>query len=149
MPEPDTPPRFLLEVAGSPGLSFTGTCGLVDQAGALHKRALGGLIPERFEFAAAALSCTVQKMDSFGRLQVRLRDAHGLVAARETAGPFNYVQVRSPGPWGRARAVRGGTPQVLIDRAAPLRIAPPTVPPLAPPTVPPLRPGSAGRLSVP
>ncbi len=53
------------------------------------------------------MSCTVQKWDAIGRLTVTLSSDRDVVAHATTAAFFNWVRVRSDGPWGEARGLRG------------------------------------------
>jgi hypothetical protein len=129
-------PRVLMEVAGSPALSFIGNCRLSDGAGNIEKRKIKGLVTKRFSFGAEAVSCTVQKWQSRGRLEVALWRGGELIVANETSGPFNFVRVRTDGPWGEARSSRGGVGVPVIRGGADRGV----VPPLSVPTIPSLGP---------
>lgn len=118
-----------LVVGGTPGLKFAGEC---DEAGAWagsRRSTLEGYVPSRFAFRGPALSCLVRKQDFHGRLRVELRRNGDLIARAETAAAFNHVRVRSVGPWGPARGIRGAirTPRLTIAPEA----AGQTVPPLS------------------
>jgi hypothetical protein len=149
-----TPPaaaraRFDLTIAGSPGLAYAGECRIVAEDGSAAERDLRGLVPARHRFAGAALRCLLRKRDAFGRLIVALRRDGRPVARVETAAPYNYVRVRSDGPWGEARAIRGA---VAVPQVVPSTRPVPTVPPLRGPIVPPLsgaRGGAGGIPSIP
>lgn len=137
------PPRFHLAVNGSPGLSFSGECRLVGEGAASEERALHGLVPARYRFAAAAVRCILRKRDAFGRLRVTLYRDGAAVARAETAAPYNHVRVRSAGPWGEAAASRGAipVPQITLPEGQGSLVPPlrgPIVPPLRGPIVPPL-----------
>ena len=54
-----------------------------------------GMIPARYRATTTALSCRVQKWDAMGRR--RLVDGNRVVARRETAAPFNWLRVSTPG----------------------------------------------------
>jgi len=138
------PPRFDLAVDGSPGLSFSGECRLVGEGAAGEERALHGLVPARFRFAAAAIRCILRKRDAFGRLRVTLFRDGDPIARAETAAPYNHVRVRSAGPWGEAAASRGAipVPRITLPEGQSSLVPPlrgPIVPPLRGPIVPPLR----------
>lgn len=138
--------EFLIEVSGSPAIQFRGDCRVVSAAGATGRWRLKGTIPKSFKVKGIALSCTVLKGDARGRLTVRLLEDGRLVAAAETAAPFNAVGVRTSGPWGEARARRGVDRIPFSIRPGPSRgLVPPLSSSLVPshslPLVPPLLPG--------
>jgi hypothetical protein len=134
-------PHILMEVAGTPAMSFIGNCRLSDEAGNIEKIKLEGLVTQSFSFGAVAVSCTVQKWESWGRLEVAMWRGGELIVANETSGPFNFVRVRTDGPWGDAGSSRGsaGIPVIRRDRN------PGVVPPLSVPTIPSLGPGLGRR----
>jgi hypothetical protein len=111
--EPSTPPLtppdlpLLLEVEGTPALEFKGRCTLIEADGRSHRLPFRGSVPRRFALEAEAASCKVEKTDAFGRLIVSLSLGSELLARQETRAAFNYVRVRSDGPWGEARGLRG------------------------------------------
>ena len=113
---PDRP--LLLEVKGTPALEFKGRCTLIEADGGSHRLPLRGSVPRRFALEAEAASCTVEKTDAFGRLVVALSLGSELLARQETRAAFNYVQVRSDGPWGEARGLRGRV-GLLVTKPAP------------------------------
>jgi hypothetical protein len=125
-------PLILMEVAGTPALSFIGNCRLSDGAGNIERRKIKGLVTKRFSFGAEAVSCTVQKWQSRGRLEVAMWWGDELIAANETSGPFNFVRVRTDGPWGEARSSRGGVGVPVFRGNADRGV----VPPLSVPTIP-------------
>ena len=129
-------PQVLMEVSGSPALSFIGNCSLSDGAGNIDKSKIEGLVTQRFSFVSEAVSCTVQKWQSRGWLQVFLWRGGELIVANETSGPYNFVRVRTDGPWGEAASSRGGVGIPVFrgdwDRGV--------VPPLSVPTIPDLGP---------
>lgn len=127
----EIPPVFL-EVSGTPALSFIGDCSLAIGTGNIEKRKLKGLGRKRFSFGAEAVSCTVQKWQSRGRLEVALWRGGRLIVANETSGPYNFVRVRTDGPWGRARTSRGGVGVPVLRRSGQDGV----VPPFSAPTIP-------------
>ena len=145
-PEPaplPTPPAtaelsavFRLALTGSTALKYAGHCNLIGADGQSRRRKIAGLVRTEIEFLATAILCRVHKQDSRGRLRATLRRAGVLIAEAETTAPFNHVLVRSAGPWGVAKGVRGA---VLIRRPS---VGPgpsdPILPPLTGPIVPPL-----------
>ncbi len=127
--EPRPRTGFILDVSGSPAMAIRVDCQLVTPAGERGHIEFVSLTPESFTVDGEALSCIVQKRDARGRLKV--------VAARaETAAPFNYVRVRSDGPWGEAKGTRGAVAIPLLRRKSARGS---TVPSLSSPTIPPLR----------
>ena len=117
-------PRFRLEISGSPAVRYRGECTLVGETGARKKVTLGGSIPDRYRFVGGALSCVVQKWDQRGRLRAGLYRGGRLIAYQDTAAAFNYVRLRSAGPWGGARATRGDFPRIRV-RSGELKITDP------------------------
>lgn len=110
-----TPARagdFYVKVTGSPATKFRGDCRIANAAGNMRRFKLRGSIPRTYWFKANSVSCTVQKWDAQGRLRVQLLRGIRHVARATTAAAFNWVKVRSSGPWGKARAVRGNQPTI-------------------------------------
>ena len=131
-------------MTGSPALRYAGRCSLVGADGQLRRRKIDGLLRTEIEFLATAILCRIHKQDSRGRLRATLRRAGVPIAEAETTAPFNHVMVRSAGPWGVAKGLRGA---IVIRRpsmsAGPRgHIVPPLtgtlVPPLTGTLVPPL-----------
>ena len=104
---------FVLDIAGTPALAFRASCRVVAAAGTQHTTEVAGLVPQRFAMEAEAVSCRVQKRDVSGRLRVSLSGGTTLLAAAETRAAFNWVRVRSDGPWGVAGGLRGSVGLVL------------------------------------
>ncbi len=98
---------FLLEVSGSPAIEFRANCKLINGDQDIERAELNGSIPETYEIDAEAASCKIQKLDDIGRLTVTLSADDEIIASKSTAAPFNWIRVRSDGPWGRAKATRG------------------------------------------
>ena len=121
VPVPSVPSgsRFRVEISGSPAVSYRGECTLVGDTGARRKVALAGTIPDRQRFVGGALSCVVQKWDARGRLRVGLYQGGRLIAYKDTAAAFNYVRIRSAGPWGGARSTRGDFPRIRAQSGEP------------------------------
>ena len=122
---------FELSVGGSPARKFRGTCRLLNTAQAIETVAFEGITPSKFDIEAEAASCRVQKWDARGRLRVNLMRGNKTVATAETAAAFNWVRVRSDGPWGRQGGRRGlvRTP-ILTKRGGARPTNSPTIPPL-------------------
>ena len=127
---------FRLALTGSTALRYAGTCSLIGTDGRSRRRKIAGLLRAEIEFLATAILCRVHKQDSRGRLRATLRRAGVLVAEAETTAPFNHVYVRSAGPWGVAKGVRGA----VLNRRPNVGPGPrnPIVPPLTVPIIPPL-----------
>ncbi|MEM7221566.1 MAG: SH3 domain-containing protein [Pseudomonadota bacterium] len=127
-------PRYLLDITGSPAVEFIGHCITVDAFGTRKKGEFKGFIPRKFTISGQAVRCTVQKWDARGRLQVGLYSGNTRIAYQETAAQFNWVQVFTAGPWGRAGNVRGNNPTVFLPRGE--RRQGGVVPPFKPPIIP-------------
>ena len=104
----DTGPRFVLRIGGPASFPdrFRATCRIVIAAGRVVRRRMAGVAPAAYRFAGNAASCSVRKGQKPGRLRVALERAGRIVAADATCRAFGHVQVRSRGPWGRARSLR-------------------------------------------
>jgi hypothetical protein len=135
--------EFTLTVSGSPAMLFRGECRMVERLGSVEHVRLRGSIPVRHKFETAALSCTIVKWDARGRLVVSLKEGGNVLARAETGAAFNWVRVRSDGPWGRAGGKRGVRRLPVLPDDPPRGTVPPhtspTVPPHTSPKVPPLR----------
>ncbi len=144
--EDPTPGRrsFLLVVSGSPALKFRGRCRVLDHQGRDERVDFGGLVPRHIVLTGSALSCRVRKEDFFGRLRVALQEQGRVIAYAKTTAPFNYVRVRSAGPWGPASGIRGvtRTPRFTFEPSMRRRTVPPLsgtiIPPLSGTIIPPL-----------
>lgn len=141
---PPLAPEFRLDVDGTPGLEIVASCRVVDDgSGSQRLFERSALAPVAYTFIGAALSCSVEKRDDFGRLEVALRGPDGtLIATAETAAFFGSVLVRSDGPWGDADASRGPSALFLVPDNLHFRFGRPPagtpVPPFSSPPVPPL-----------
>lgn len=109
----EPPTVFRLALTGSPALRYAGRCSLIGADGQSRRRKIAGLVRTEIEFLATAILCRVHKQDSRGRLRATLRRAGVVIAEAETTAPFNQVYVRSAGPWGVAKGVRGA---IVIPR---------------------------------
>ncbi len=126
-PEPEPAPvppvpsgaQFRLKISGSPAVLYRGECTLVGRTGVRKKITLAGNIPDRRRFVGRALSCVVQKWDERGRLRVGLYQGGRLIAYNDTAAAYNYIRIRSTGPWGAARATRGDFPRIRVRSGRP------------------------------
>jgi hypothetical protein len=143
---------FVLDISGSPALLVKVDCRVVD-GGEAKRLKFRAYVPARYLLQYGAVSCIVQKWDQRGRLRVSLLEGSDVIAFAETAAAYNYVTVRSAGPWGKAAGVRGAIPFPLssgqgtnsrsTSPAIPGSVAPlnpPLVPPLNVPTSPPTTP---------
>lgn len=131
---------FILELTGSPALLVKIKCTVPGSNDDYKTIKFQSFVPQKYLLQYEAVACSVQKWDARGRLRVFLREASTIIAFAETAAAYNYVTVRTDGPWGKAAGVRGG----IAFQPVPHRVAPApsnnpgTVPPLNPPLVPPL-----------
>jgi hypothetical protein len=127
--------HFRLSVEGSPALAFSVKCSLYGASGVVRTLRYKGFVPKRYGFRGTAIACLISKQDARGRLDARLSNQTGTLAKALTRAPYNFVRLRSAGPWGRARGTRGAIPLVKIQKTGRQR----TVPHLPTPLVPPLR----------
>ncbi len=114
----DSAPRFVLRIGGPASFPdrFRATCRIVNAAGRVVYRKMAGVAPAAYRFVGKAASCGVRKGSKPGRLRVTLERAGRIVAADATRQAFGHVQVRSRGPWGRARSLRcNPTRRVCIE----------------------------------
>jgi hypothetical protein len=101
-------PVYHLQLSGRPALLFRATCRIIG-GGRDRTLKFDATLPKSYRWEAEAVSCRVLKMDALGHLRARLYKSDSLIASRQTTAPFNYVRVRSDGPWGGSRASRGST----------------------------------------
>lgn len=107
---------FVLGIAGTPALAFRAICRVVAADGEQRTARQEGWVPERITGNASAVSCRVRKTDVQGRLRVTLRFGETPPVSAQTRAAFNWVRVRSDGPWGGAGGLRG-TVGLLLPRA--------------------------------
>jgi hypothetical protein len=98
---------FHLVVEGSPALKLKVECLLLGKS-TERKVHLEGFVPKSWAFRGEALACTVKKRDSLGNMQVELYQDGEVVAWGFTNAPYNFIRVRTAGPWGGAAARKGG-----------------------------------------
>ena len=114
--------EFRLIIAGTPGLTLDGDCTVMTSQSAVEHERFKAQSPKTYIISGTALSCTLRKTDPFGRVMISLQQDGRLVAQAETAVAYDWVEVRSAGPWGRASGVRGNN---LNQRLTPApRVAP-------------------------
>ena len=89
--------EYLIDISGTPAIKFRADCRFVADDGSIRRVKFRGMVPARYKASTTALSCLVQKWDAMGRLRVRLLDGNRVVARRETAAPFNWLRVSTPG----------------------------------------------------
>lgn len=95
--------EYQIVIGGTPAVSFSGRCVIVDGERERRTRQLGGRIPSSGSLNAEAVDCRIQKGDQMGRLTVRLLQDGALIARASTRAAYGRVRVRSAGPWGAAR----------------------------------------------
>jgi hypothetical protein len=132
--------NFILELTGSPALLVKISCTVPGSNDDYKIIKFQSFVPRKYLLQYGAVACTVQKWDARGRLRVFLREDSTIIAFAETAAAYNYVTVRTDGPWGKAAGLRGGIafPPVTRTPAPTSSSIPGAVPPLNPPLVPPL-----------
>ena len=139
--------EFLLNISGSPAMQYRGECRVQSAEGHIRTIEIQGFVPQRYAFEDPAVSCTVQKWDARGRLRVALIQGRRIIARRETAAAYNWVRVRSDGPWGEARSQRGDQgvrPHAFVP-LVPAHPVHPVHPPAASPPVLEIRPSPGLR----
>jgi hypothetical protein len=130
---------FLIDVSGTPALSFRALCRIVTPNGETIQRELEGWVPKQYRVGAQAVSCVIQKRDAQGRLRARLYLDDRALAVASTRASFNWVRVRSDGPWGQAGGIVGDLGIIGEVPNFPKEESPrPLVPPLSGNPVPPL-----------
>ncbi len=97
--------QFLLVVDGG-HQAFRATCRAIRKSGAEDRLRFAGSVPEAYLLDAEAVSCEVRKRGNIERLKIRLEHHGRIVASDSIAISFGSVEVRSSGPWGKARAMR-------------------------------------------
>ncbi|MDX1402361.1 MAG: hypothetical protein R3245_10595, partial [Kiloniellales bacterium] len=105
LPEPET---VQLEISGTPGLDIRVTCESIEDGRTNNfEREVRVGNRRTYSYPGEALSCRLKKLDPFGRLRGRVLRNGRQVSAAETAAAFNYIDVRTDGPWGEAWGRRG------------------------------------------
>jgi hypothetical protein len=99
--------EFRLIVAGTPGLTLDGDCTVMTSQSTVEHERFRIQSPKTYAISGTALSCTLRKTDPSGRVMISLQQDGRLVAQAETALAYDWVEVRSAGPWGRASGMRG------------------------------------------
>lgn len=137
-PPAERPAPAVVTLSGTPALLFSGVCRVVGEDGRQHRRTFRGTVPKRYAFAGRILSCRFEKQDFRGRLRADLRIDDELRAWATTLNPYNWVVVRSDGPWGEAAGIEGNKHVIVRDRggSGPDRIVPPLTGTIIPPIVP-------------
>lgn len=107
---------FELDIAGTPTLAFRATCRVLAAEGEERTHRQAGLVPARVAGEAGAVSCRVRKADAAGRLRVTLHFGESPPVSAQTRAAFNWVRLRSDGPWGEAGGWRG-TVGLFVPRA--------------------------------
>ena len=74
-----------LEIEGTAGTTFTGTCDLIADGGIEQVR-LEGVIPETHRLDGTGLTCRLRKSDQDGTMIVRIRKRGGSTTTSATAG---------------------------------------------------------------
>jgi hypothetical protein len=89
--EPGIAADFVVEIGGTEGIPFGGTCLLVT-GNSYVKRETIGTTPLTLEFTADVISCAIQKRAGSGDLTILIRDTGGRVVAKSTgAQPFGVI----------------------------------------------------------
>jgi hypothetical protein len=83
--------EFVVEIVGTPGTAFGGTC-LVTTANQFKNHAASGSVPLTLEFSGDSISCAIQRRSGSGNLHMVIRIPDGRVVT-ETAAmlPFGLL----------------------------------------------------------
>jgi hypothetical protein len=109
--------EFKLVLGGTPALKLEGECTVLTMATGVEHERFVAMTPKSFNLTAKGVSCTLRKSDSFGRIQIFLHQDGRLVAQADTTAAYDWVDVRSAGPWGRASGFRGDPPATRLTPA--------------------------------
>ena len=112
--------EFRLVIGGGNGLTLAGECTVLTNALGVEHQRFTVTTPKTFLVTGKGLSCTLRKSDSFGRVLVVLQQDGRPVAQAETSVAYDWVEVRSAGPWGRASGIRGNPPTTRLTPGPPL-----------------------------
>jgi hypothetical protein len=81
---------FVVEIGGTEGTHFGGTCLLVVGNG-YSRRETNGTVPLRLEFSADVISCAIQRQAASGDLHIIIRSAAGRLVAQSATQPFGVI----------------------------------------------------------
>ena len=83
--------EFTVEITGTEGAAFGGTCLLITGKNSTSYVA-SGLVPLRLEFSGDIISCAIQRKTESAYLQIVIKDSNGsIVAASTEMFPFGVV----------------------------------------------------------
>ena len=85
--------RITVEVGGSSGLSFSGTCLVTSGAGSAATHDIAGRVPMNRTFEGNLISCSVQKQQESGTLRATLRVGDRVLESSSTTQPYGLVLV--------------------------------------------------------
>lgn len=92
-----------LEIAGDPGLSFSGDCSITIGKLPEKRYRIQGEAPAKYWLPGDAIRCSLAKTGISGRLIARI-SRHGVVEIQQaTIPPLRWVGIASSGPWGKAK----------------------------------------------
>jgi hypothetical protein len=82
---------YVVEIGGTEGTPFGGTCLLIRGDGYERRPAIGA-VPLSLAFSADVISCAIQRKAGSGDLRIVITGSGGrLVAQSSTSGPFGVV----------------------------------------------------------
>ena len=83
--------EYILEVGGTPGIHFAGTC-LLFNGRDYAKHVAVGQVPLRLEFSGDLISCALQRKEADGAIHLSIVTREGRTVAVSTAAqPFGVV----------------------------------------------------------
>ncbi|MSO70776.1 MAG: hypothetical protein EXQ88_01970 [Alphaproteobacteria bacterium] len=109
--------EFRLVLGGTPALTLEGECTVLTATLGVEHVRFTAATPKTLNITGKGVSCTLRKSDPFWRILVVLQQDGRLVAQAETTVAYDWVEVRSAGPWGRASGFRGDPPTTRLTPA--------------------------------
>ena len=85
--------RITVEVEGTPGLRFSGTCLITSGAGSAATSDIAGSVPVSKVFEGNLISCSFQKQQESGTLRGRIRSGDHVIEESSTSQPYGLVLV--------------------------------------------------------
>lgn len=83
---------YLVEVSGTKGVPFSGTCMVIGARGTSSNMDAAGAVPRAFQAKGIMVSCSVQNQRERGTLALTIKRARGqVVASSTTAQPYGVA----------------------------------------------------------
>jgi len=96
IPKPTTPPfiGFYVDITGTNGIRFTGSCLVVDSKGSSSSQDAAGTVPIKIQLKPGNIaSCALQKQGTAGQLTVKLMYNDTIIADGDTSAEYGVVTV--------------------------------------------------------